>query len=377
MDKKVLVSGCFDLLHAGHVTFFKTVSSYGKLYVGLGRDENLLLLKGKAPYFSQEERAYMVNAIKYVEEAFLCSGSGMLDFEPDLKRIRPDFFVVNSDGHTREKESLCKENGVEYVVLERIPDEELPARSSSDTKRDLRFPFRVCIAGGWLDQPWVSKIYPGPVIVAQIRPTIDFNDRSGMATSSRRIAIEIWGDRYPDGDPIRNAKLLFGAENPPNVEYVSGSQDQIGLLAPGINRLNYDGGYWPSKIDSVVDPDICDWLSRVMHLIPLEPRPEGYNPLESKDLGKAHVIRLSEGAELCWQGIIHKDVERFGKGMTETFMAWSQMLPYTVPDWVMQKMQDEIYPNYPGAISSGSGGGYIVVGSEEEIEGAIKVKVRY
>ena len=163
-----MVSGCFDLLDAGHVTFLKTASSYGKLYVGLGRDENLLLLKGKPPYFSQEERAYMVNAIKYVEEAFLCSGSGVLDFEPDLKRIHPDFFVVNSDGHTPEKESLCRENG---------------------------------------------------------------------------------------------------AENPPGVEYLSGSQDQIGLLMPGINRLYYEGGYWPSRIDSTIDPNICDWLSRVMHFI--------------------------------------------------------------------------------------------------------------
>ena len=129
-------------------------------------------------------------------------------------------------------------------MLERIPEEGLPARASSSTKKDLRFPYRICIAGGWMDQPWVSSVYPGSAVVAQIWPTMDFNDRSGMATSSRKIAIDIWGDKYPTGDPIRNAKLLFGAENPPGSKYISGSQDQIGLLNPGVSRLYYNGEFW-------------------------------------------------------------------------------------------------------------------------------------
>ena len=200
-SKKVLVSGCYDLLHGGHIAFFKTAAAYGDLYVSVGRDENLLLLKGKKPYFSEEERFYIVKSIKYVYDAFLASGTGMLDFEPDLKRIKPDIFIVNHDGHTPDKEKLCKKLGVEYIVLERIPEAGLPARSSSGTKKEMRFPYRLCLAGGWIDQPWVSKIYPGSVVVAQIWPTMDFNDRSGLATSSRDFGIKIWGDRYPDGDP--------------------------------------------------------------------------------------------------------------------------------------------------------------------------------
>jgi len=83
-----------------------------------------------------------------------------------------------------------------------------------------------------MDQPWVSEIYPGSVVVAQLMPTIEFNDRSGMATSSRKVALEIWENKFPNGDPIHNAKLLFGAENPPWSKYISGSQDHIGLLNP-------------------------------------------------------------------------------------------------------------------------------------------------
>ena len=132
-----------------------------------------------------------------------------MDFEPDLGRIKPDIFVVNSDGQTAEKEALCKKLGIEYKVLERIPEEGLPARASSSTKKDLRFPYRICIAGGRMDQPWVSSVYPGSAVVAQILPTMDFNDRSGMATSSRKIAIDIWGDKYPTGDPIRECKTFI------------------------------------------------------------------------------------------------------------------------------------------------------------------------
>ena len=213
-SKKVLVSGCYDLLHGGHIAFFKTASSYGNLYVSIGRDENLLLLKGKKPVFSEEERLYIVKSIRYVYDAFLASGTGMLDFEPDLKRIKPDIFIVNHEGHTTDKENLCKKLGVEYIVLERIPEPGLPARSSSATKRDMRFPYRLCLAGGWIDQPWVSKIHPGSVVVAQIWPTMDFNNRSGLATSSRDFGIKIWGNRYPDGDPFRKCKNFIWCREP-------------------------------------------------------------------------------------------------------------------------------------------------------------------
>jgi cytidyltransferase-like protein len=375
--KKVLVSGCFDLIHGGHIAFFKTASSYGDLLVSIGRDENLLLLKGRKPVFSESERLYIVRSVRYVHDAFLASGSGILDFEPDLKRINPDIFIVNSDGHSADKELLCKKLGVEYIKLDRMPEPGLPARSSSETKRDLRFPYRLCLAGGWMDQPWVSEIYPGSVVVAQIWPTIDFNDRSGLATSSRKVGIQIWGDRYPEGSWEQNAKLLFGAENPPGKTYVSGSQDHIGLLYPGINRLIYNGGYWPERIDSLTGKDICNWLSDVLHLVPLEPRPDGYDPLKIMHLEKQYIRELGESGDMCWEAIMEKDVYKLGKSLTNTLLSWKKILPLTVPDWVMKEMETKYFSNYPGAITSGSGGGYVIVVSETEIENAIKIKVRY
>jgi cytidyltransferase-like protein len=377
IKKKVLVSGCYDLIHGGHVAFFKTASVYGDLYVSVGRDENLFLLKGRKPVFSEEERLYLVKSIRYVHDAFLGSGTGVLDFEPDLITLKPDIFIVNEDGHTPAKERLCQQYGIEYVVLERIPEPGLPARSSSGTKRNMKFPYRLCLAGGWIDQPWVSKMCPGSVVVAQIWPTMEFNDRSGLATSSRKIGISIWGDRYPDGDHEQNAKLLFGAENPPGKLYVSGSQDHIGLLYPGISRLDYSGGYWPKKIESTVSSEICDWLSDVLHLVPLEPRPDGYDPLKIQNLEKPLIRELGEAGAACWDSIMKKDVAGLGRSLTNTLLSWKKILPLTVPDWVMKEMETRYFDKYPGAITSGSGGGYVIVASEKEVEGAIKIRVRY
>lgn len=255
--------------------------------------------------------------------------------------------------------------------------EALPVRSRSGTKKELRFPYRLCLAGGWMDQPWVSSVYPGSAVVAQIWPSMEFNNRSGLATSSRDLGIKIWGDRYPDGDPIQNAKILFGAENPPGTKYIAGSQDQLGLLLPGVNRLFYNGGYWPEKIQSSHDRDICDWLSDVIFLVPLKPRPDGYDPLKEMHLEKHFIKALGEAGDSCFDSILKKDIRGLGKAMTDTLLMWKKILPLTVPDDIFKEMEINYFSNYPGAITSGCGGGYVIVVSEKEVEGSIKIKVRY
>ena len=137
-NKKVLVSGCFDLLHAGHIRFFETAAAYGDLYVCLGADATILELKKHAPQFTQEERRYMVGALRTVYEARIGAGSGYLDYEPDLVELRPDFFVVNEDGDRPEKRALAERYGAKYVVLPRTPREGLPERSSSSLKKEAQ-----------------------------------------------------------------------------------------------------------------------------------------------------------------------------------------------------------------------------------------------
>ena len=67
MKKKVFVSGCFDMLHSGHVAFFKEAASYGDLYVGIGSDTTIEELKGRKTINSEQERLYLIDAIRYVK----------------------------------------------------------------------------------------------------------------------------------------------------------------------------------------------------------------------------------------------------------------------------------------------------------------------
>ena len=130
--KKVMVTGCYDWFHSGHVRFFEEVSELGDLFVVVGHDANIEALKGQGhPMFPQEQRRYMVASIRYVNQALISTGHGWLDAEPELKRLKPEIYAVNEDGDKPEKQKFCRENGIEYIVLKRLPKPGLPKREST------------------------------------------------------------------------------------------------------------------------------------------------------------------------------------------------------------------------------------------------------
>jgi cytidyltransferase-like protein len=159
MQKKVLVSGCFDLLHSGHIAFLKNAATYGDLYVCIGSDKTIYDLKGRYPVITQDERKYMIESLACVKECKINKGSGLLDFLGELEEIKPAVFVVNEDGNTPNKIELCKIKNIELIVLDRVPSEGLPARSTTSLRTNSIIPFRIDLAGGWLDQPYVNKLY--------------------------------------------------------------------------------------------------------------------------------------------------------------------------------------------------------------------------
>jgi cytidyltransferase-like protein len=131
-QKRVLVTGCYDWFHSGHVRFFEEAAALGDLYVVLGHDANIELLKGKGhPLVPQYERWYMVQAVRQVRRAMIATGHGWLDAEPEIERIRPHFYVVNEDGDRPEKRAYCQTHGIEYRVLRRVPKAGLPPRQST------------------------------------------------------------------------------------------------------------------------------------------------------------------------------------------------------------------------------------------------------
>lgn len=107
------------MLHSGHVAFFKEAAQYGDLYVGIGSDATIFQLKARKTICSEAERLYMVKSIRYVKDAYINSGSGMMDFIETVEMVKPDIFVVNEDGGSETKQQFCAERGIEYVVLQR------------------------------------------------------------------------------------------------------------------------------------------------------------------------------------------------------------------------------------------------------------------
>ena len=133
--RRVVVTGCYDWLHSGHVRFFEEVASHGELYVVVGHDANVRLLKGQGhPRFPEQQRRYLAGAVRFVHRALVSSGSGWMDAEPEIRAIRAQVYAVNDDGDRPEKREYCRTHALEYLVLRRLPAAGLPRRSSTDLR---------------------------------------------------------------------------------------------------------------------------------------------------------------------------------------------------------------------------------------------------
>ncbi len=405
--KKVFVSGCFDLLHAGHIQFFKIAAQYGDLYVSIGNDDNLKYLKNKTPVYSQEERLFMIKSLSCVKDAFIARGMGMLDFLDELETIKPDCFVVNEDGHSEQKQKVIEDLGIEYIVLKREPAESLPARSTTALRRFLQeshsdtalmgqksaIPYRIDICGGWLDQPFVSRLCSGSVITFPVyglpyefkdkpfnlKDTVEFSHRSGMASSTRADAIELWGNHIGYGDPQKLAKILFRYNNPPGVEHVSGAQDTIGIIIPGITKSFYVGQYWPQQLDTISDGAAVDFMEKHLCLVPLQPRVYGYNPLSNTNITIEGAIALAKAARDTWAAIRAQDLEGFGRGVTDGFKAQVAMFPHMADEYIYEFISEVLSRNTDNILSyklSGAGGGgYMICVVREPLPNSIIIKI--
>ncbi len=249
-----------------------------------------------------------------------------------------------------------------------------------------RLPYRIALAGGWIDQPFLSQhdpTPPGSMVVVCVEPEFWFMERAGICIGTRNIALKLWRGALPDRDPEQLVQELYATENQGKAE-PSGSQDMIGLVYPGVSRLDYDfahqGGIFPRHIESNNDPQVAAWLERVIHILPVAQRPDGYNPLETKNLDAAWIRRLGQSGQDCYDAIVARDLAGLGASMNECMACWEAILPGTVRHrtihidllGLLQYYQDR----YGGAMYSGCGGGYLYVVSEEPVPGAFRITVR-
>lgn len=364
--EKVFVSGCYDLLHSGHVEFFRQASQYGELYVGIGSDSTILEYKHHKTFYPEQERLFMVKSIRYVKDAFINAGSGIMDFVPTVEFLHPDVFVVNEDGSSDTKRKFCEEHGIEYVVLERTPAEGLTARSSTDIKNGTcALPTRLDLAGTWIDQPYVSCYAPGWAITMSLIPTFEVRERCGLSTSTRNMIKKIWPVKLPDMDPEILSKLVFCFENDPerNDGIVSGAQDAIGICIPGLCRHYYNNRFWPEKFERCDDESILSWLEEHLCMIAMEPRRPGCSVVEGKDITEVKVKALAQAADDCWQAIMAKDYEAFARAYKASFDAQVSMFPAMIQGCVQgyidkySALPDVKAWKMPGA----GGGGYLAL----------------
>jgi len=247
-------------------------------------------------------------------------------------------------------------------------------------------PYRMALAGGWIDQPFVSRLNPTPpgsMVVVGLTADYPFMERAGMATGTRLVARRLWGGRVPPRPPEKLVRELYAAENAGRAE-PSGSQDMIGLLHPGVNRLDFDanheGGIFPRHIETTNDPAIARWLEKVIHVLPVAARPEGYSPLEKKSLSPEWVQRLGQSGKDCYAAILRRDVAALGASFNECMACWAALLPCVLahstikidlPGILRRHQQSHL-----GAMYSGCGGGYLYIVSEDPVPESFHVRVR-
>lgn len=364
--KKVFVSGCYDLLHSGHVEFFRQASQFGELYVGIGSDQTILGYKHHKTFYPEQERLFMVKSIRYVKDAFINQGDGIMDFIPTVDMVKPDVFVVNADGGSETKRKFCEERGIEYVELQRTPAEGLTARSSTDIKDSTcQLPTRLDLAGTWIDQPYVSCYAPGWAITMSLVPTFEVRERCGLSTSTRNMIKKIWSMKLPDMNPEILAKLVFCFENDPERSdgIISGAQDSIGICMPGLVRHYYNNRFWPEKFETCSDEAVLTWLESHICMIPMDPRRPGCSVVEGKDITEVKVKALAKAADDCWNAILSRDFPAFAAAFKASFDAQVAMFPAMIQGCVQGFIdQYSVLPEVhawkmPGA----GGGGYLVL----------------
>jgi hypothetical protein len=259
--------------------------------------------------------------------------------------------------------------------------------SSTDISTVIgHLPYRMAFAGGWIDQPFISQHNPSPpgsMVVVALEPNCRYMNRCGMGTSTRVVAVKLWGNKLPDGEPPQLVERLYAEENKDKPE-PSGSQDMIGMLYPGVNRLDYTfehtGGIFPVHIETNTNPVVIAWLETVISMVPVAQRPDGYNPLGVKNLDAAWIQRLGQSGKDCFEAILAQDAVALGASMNETMLCWEAILPHTVrhPTLTVDLMAlwDYYRIAYHGAMYSGCGGGYLYVVSEKPVPGGFRIKVR-
>ncbi|MFH1605235.1 MAG: adenylyltransferase/cytidyltransferase family protein, partial [Pseudomonadota bacterium] len=198
--------GCFDVIHGGHVEFLANARQLGdRLVVCVAGNDVIRQHKGREPAMPATHRACVIGALRFVDDVEITNkGKIGLDFEPHLRRIRPDILAATDDDQYRiAKQRLCEQTGTAYATLAKGLTLTTSASSSAIRRRiaaPVRVPLRVDFAGGWLDVPALAR--EGCIVNCAIGPLVSLHDwpyeiGSGLGGSAAKSLLE-GGDGLDD-----------------------------------------------------------------------------------------------------------------------------------------------------------------------------------
>jgi cytidyltransferase-like protein len=379
---KVMVAGCFDLLHASHVAFLAKAAAFGDLYISLGSDQSILRQKGKSPAYSEQERKYLLSNLRIAHWVEIVRDPGPLGFLEHLDEIRPNIFIINEDGDTVEKREACRLRGVEYRVFPR--DSFTPDRPTSSTQIASKdyLPTRVSLCSGFMDQPAINRRTSGgggSLVVLTIEGFPGLHDRSGMATSTRKTIRKYFGCQLPTKyPPDMLAEMIFCLENPPDQrEYLSGSLDARGITGYGANLFTYSaGGFFPDSIEQQQDEATLAWLEAHIYLRHAWIRPPDtqIQPRFEANSFTTAIDSMHAASHACWDAINRRDLTALADAVNRSHQAQTVAIENHCP----KELQDFIASEQAAAamVMGAGGGGYVAFIAETIPADAIAIHIR-
>lgn len=296
--KKVFVSGCYDILHAGHLQFFEEARALGDyLIVSFASADVLWHHKRRKPSIPDDHKRALLQGLRMIDEVIVTQGHKEgLDFEEDFLRICPDFLIVTEDDkYALVKQELCDQIGAQYTVLPKTPPRFAPVSTSSIVRwvqAPTEAPLRVDFAGGWLDVPRFSR--PGEFIV--------------NCAISPLVSLREWPYEKQAGLGGSGAWALLNGRDGVESEINLG----VGWQDPAIIR---ETGLcvWRSGHSPVLDfKHNGDFLSGRMALY--------WTGIEHDTPGVANVARdyerIAQSARIAREGVLHTEIQRLAQGVT-------------------------------------------------------------
>lgn len=379
---RVMVAGCFDLLHASHVMFLNKAAALGELYVSLGSDQSIVRQKNKSPTYTQAERQYLLENLRNVKWVGVVSDPSPLGFVEHLRSIRPDFFVINEDGDTPEKRAACESHGVEYRVFPRDHFDPSNPTSTTQISGGDFIPTRVSLCSGFMDNPVFNGSTSGgagSLVVIPIEPIPGLQERSGMATSTIKTIRKYFGCRLPTiYDIDRLAEIIFCLENPPHKRgYISGTLDARGILGHGVSMFSYRAGkYFPHEIETIQDEATLQWLERHVYLRHSWVRPPDLIVKVRHDHPdfQDHCNRMHDASLACWEAIRRKDVDALADAISKSHRSQCAIVENHCPAELRGFIDSE--HRSAAMIMGAGGGGYVLFVADDAPRDATAIRIK-